>query len=64
MTSALAGFKGGSISRRRTKQDPAKFWSRHTIQEYEPKTHEEIHRLNQAAKDTCAWETTWQTEEA
>lgn len=64
MTSALAGFKDGRISRRRItrEQTPPEF-ATHTIQEYEPKTREEYRRLNEAAQRTCAWETTWQTEE-
>lgn len=55
MTSGIAGYKGGRINIRKLRKGQR--------MEEQKLTPEEIEALNEAARQTCAWETTWQTEE-
>lgn len=56
MTSGLAGYKGGRIDIRKLRKGQR--------MEEQKLTPEEIEALNEAARQTCAWETTCQTEAA
>ena len=55
MTSAMAGFKGGRIDARAIK--------RKKMMENTELTADEAQALAEAARTTCEWETTCQTEE-
>lgn len=55
MTSAMAGFKGGRIDARAIKREKMKKNTELTA--------EEAQALAEAARTTCEWETTCQTEE-